>query len=66
MGRLVEGVWRDEGQDSQRPGGRFVRGETQFRNWITADGSAGPTGEGGFSVTATLPYDSGADGEGAT
>ncbi|WP_417308274.1 glutathione S-transferase family protein [Devosia sp.] len=28
--------------------GRFNRGESKFRNWITADGSAGPTGEDGF------------------
>lgn len=28
--------------------GEFVRTESSFRNWVTADGSAGPTGEGGF------------------
>ena len=28
--------------------GEFVRWESQFRNWITADGSAGPTGGSGF------------------
>jgi putative glutathione S-transferase len=50
MGRLVEGVWRDEGRDSTRSGGRFVRSETQFHNWITADGRAGPTGESGFAA----------------
>jgi putative glutathione S-transferase len=50
MGRLVEGVWREEAPDSTRTGGRFVRAETQFRNWITADGRAGPTGEGGFAA----------------
>lgn len=30
--------------------GEFVRTESSFRNWVTADGSAGPTGEGGFAA----------------
>lgn len=30
--------------------GEFVRWESRFRNWITADGSAGPTGEAGFAA----------------
>jgi glutathionyl-hydroquinone reductase len=50
MGQLVEGIWRGERQDIPSKDGRFVRAETQFRNWITADGSAGPTGAGGFSA----------------
>ncbi|MDP4360505.1 glutathione S-transferase family protein, partial [Escherichia coli] len=29
-------------------GGRFVRAQSRFRNWITPDGSVGPSGEGGF------------------
>jgi glutathionyl-hydroquinone reductase len=29
-----------------RPGGRFVRKDTQFRNWLTSDGHPGPTGMG--------------------
>ncbi|MDH3450842.1 MAG: glutathione S-transferase family protein [Gammaproteobacteria bacterium] len=32
--------------------GRFVRSETQFRNWITASGEAGRTGTGGFKAEA--------------
>lgn len=32
--------------------GRFVRQVSGFRNWITPDGSAGPTGEGGFKAEA--------------
>ena len=32
--------------------GRFVRAETQFRNWITEDGRPGPTGESGFKAEA--------------
>ena len=30
--------------------GEFVRWESQFRNWVTADGSAGPTGNDGFKA----------------
>jgi putative glutathione S-transferase len=50
MGRLVEGVWRDEQHTERTPGGRFVRPTTHFRNWITEDGSPGPSGSGGFSA----------------
>jgi putative glutathione S-transferase len=47
MGQLVEGVWSGRHSPPSKDG-RFVRVETQFRNWITADGSPGPTGAGGF------------------
>ena len=30
--------------------GEFVRSVSGFRNWVTTDGSAGPTGEGGFAA----------------
>ncbi|SMX30789.1 glutathione S-transferase family protein [Actibacterium lipolyticum] len=48
MGQLVNGVWDDAWYDTKKSGGRFQRTTAGFRNWITADGSAGPTGEGGF------------------
>ena len=48
MGLLVDGKWHDRWYDTKASGGRFVRSDSQFRNWITADGSPGPTGEGGF------------------
>jgi putative glutathione S-transferase len=32
--------------------GRFIRQTSSFRNWITPDGSPGPTGEGGFKAEA--------------
>jgi len=49
MGLLIDGVWREDSHDKKRmQAGRFVRPQTRFRNWITADGSAGPSGEGGF------------------
>ena len=48
MGLLVDGKWRDEWYDTESTGGKFVRSDAVFRNWVTADGKAGPTGEGGF------------------
>src|SRR5882672_340420 len=48
MGQLVEGVWRDEQHSERTPAGRFVRPATRFRNWVTEDGGAGPSGSGGF------------------
>src|ERR1041385_4191825 len=48
MGKLVDGVWKDQWYDTQKTGGAFVRSESKFRSFITADGSPGPTGEGGF------------------
>jgi len=48
LGALVEGVWQDQPHDTRTSGGRFVRRETQFRSWVTADGAPGPSGEGGF------------------
>jgi glutathionyl-hydroquinone reductase len=49
MGQLVEGIWRGRDDPPSRDG-RFARSKTQFRNWITADGSPGPSGEGGFEA----------------
>jgi putative glutathione S-transferase len=52
MGLLVDGVWHDKWYDTAESGGRFVRKESQFREWVTADGSPGPSGEGGFPAEA--------------
>ncbi len=52
MGMLVDGVWHDVWYDTKKSGGKFVRKASAFRNWITADGSAGPTGDGGFKAEA--------------
>jgi putative glutathione S-transferase len=48
MGMLVDGQWHNVWYDTKASKGRFVRSESQFRNWITADGSAGPSGRPGF------------------
>jgi glutathionyl-hydroquinone reductase len=51
---LVNGKWSESWQPVQAKDakGGFVRQESQFRNWITADGSPGPAGAGGFPVAA--------------
>jgi putative glutathione S-transferase len=48
MGLLIDGVWHDQWYDTRNTGGRFVRKNSTFRNWVTPDGAAGPTGAGGF------------------
>src|SRR5262249_28138969 len=51
MGLLVEGEWRDGSFDAKRmQDGRFVRPQARVRNWITPDGSPGPSGTGGFAA----------------
>ncbi|WP_170344816.1 glutathione S-transferase family protein [Ruegeria atlantica] len=50
MGLLVEGKWHDNWYDTKSTGGAFKRGAAQFRNWLTADGDAGPSGKGGFKA----------------
>jgi glutathionyl-hydroquinone reductase len=51
---LIDGKWSAEwkpfqGTDSK---GRFLRKDSSFRNWVTSDGTAGPTGEAGFKAEA--------------
>lgn len=50
MGLLVNGEWRDQWYDTKSTAGRFKRQASSFRNWITADGSAGPSGDAGFKA----------------
>ena len=50
MGLLVDGEWRDQWYDTKATGGRFKRDISRFRNWVTADGRAGPTGASGFEA----------------
>ncbi|HAC65950.1 MAG TPA: glutathione-dependent reductase [Cyanothece sp. UBA12306] len=50
MGLLIDGIWHDKWYDTQSTGGRFIRQSSQFRNWITPDGSAGISGESGFKA----------------
>ena len=46
MGLLIDGQWHDRWYDTGESGGRFVRSAAQCRNWVTADGSPGPSGRG--------------------
>lgn len=50
MGLLINGEWRDQWYDTAATGGRFVRKDAAFRNWITPDGTPGPSGTGGFAA----------------
>ena len=49
-GLLVDGEWHERWYDTEASKGRFVRKESQFRNWITKDGSPGRSGKGGFKA----------------
>ena len=52
MGLLVDGQWRDQWYDTKSTGGRFKRDISRFRNWVTPDSRAGPTGTSGFRAEA--------------
>ncbi len=50
MGLLIKGKWEDKWYDTSKTDGDFKREAAQLRNWITPDGTAGPSGEGGFAA----------------
>ena len=50
MGLLKNGKWVDQWYDTASTSGRFIRKDSQFRNWITIDGSPGPSGAGSFQA----------------
>lgn len=50
MGFLKNGEWHDGWGYADEDSGAFKRDESIFRNWITPDGAAGPTGEAGFAA----------------
>lgn len=52
MGQLVDGEWTSAWYDTSKTGGRFKRSQSGFRNWLTADGNAGPSGDAGFPAVA--------------
>lgn len=52
MGLLVDGKWKDQWYDTEKSGGRFERSEAAFRNWLSANGEAGPDGQKGFAAEA--------------
>ncbi len=50
MGLLQGGKWVDKWYDTKANGGEYRRQDSRFRNWLTSDGSAGPTGSAGFTA----------------
>ncbi|WP_407351807.1 glutathione S-transferase family protein [Luteimonas sp. R10] len=50
MGMLIDGKWHSEEEIPVDETGRLRRSSSVFRNWVTADGRAGPSGEGGFAA----------------
>ena len=50
MGLLINGKWVDQWYDTANTKGEFIRSDSQFRNWVTADGAAGPSGSAGFKA----------------
>ena len=49
MGMLIDGKWAED-EVTQNQGGKFLRPDSIFRNWVTIDGSPGPSGSGGFKA----------------
>ena len=52
MGYLIDGEWHDKWRDTEAKDGSFVRPDAKIRNWVTATGAPGPTGDGGFKAEA--------------
>jgi putative glutathione S-transferase len=48
MGLLVNGAWQED--ISRTKEGRFIRPASAFRDFVTRDGSPGPSGQGGFAA----------------
>ncbi len=47
---MIEGVWSDGWVSSKETGGKFQRPESVCRNWVTVDGTPGPSGVGGYKA----------------
>lgn len=52
MGQLVDGVWMEREPAKKSADGAFKRADASLRNWITSDGSPGPSGKGGYKAEA--------------
>ncbi|KAF7775192.1 putative glutathione S-transferase [Pseudoalteromonas citrea] len=50
MGLLIDGTWHNQWYDTEANKGKFKREDAQLRNWITAQGEAGPSGKSGFKA----------------
>ena len=55
MGLLVDGRWQDQWYETKAHGGRFVRPASNFRAWVTADGSSDyPADAGRYHLYVSL------------
>ena len=50
MGMLVDGGWQKGWFNTKKSGGRFVRSQSQWRDWVTVDGSPAEGRERGFKA----------------
>lgn len=50
MGLLVEGKWVDRWYDTKATGGKFVRQDAKWRDWVNADGKPAEGRERGFKA----------------
>ncbi|MCC0043871.1 MAG: glutathione S-transferase family protein [Brucellaceae bacterium] len=50
MGMLVDGAWQKGWFNTKKSGGRFVRSQSQWRDWVTVDGSPAEGRERGFKA----------------
>ena len=50
MGDFFKGTWRTDADFPHDKTGHFVRPDAPFRNWVTASGEPGPSGDGGFKA----------------
>jgi putative glutathione S-transferase len=50
MGLMIHGEWHSDEDIPSDARGAFIRETSKFRHWVTADGSPGPSGEGGFKA----------------
>ncbi len=52
MGQLENGTWLAHAPLARIKDGAFDRRASTFRDWVTPDGSPGPSGEGGFPAAS--------------
>ena len=50
MGLMINGNWVNDDTIPSDARGDFIRAASQFRNWITPNGEAGPSGKSGFKA----------------
>ena len=50
MGLLVDGKWQDRWYDTKDSGGKFVRTQSRWRDWITRDGTPAEGRSRGFKA----------------